>query len=251
MVAIQSAPLHRALGGVERAAHLAQALAAGDGIAADAVAVQRLCQVGDGDAFRQSQAEVVIGRFVERAVVAVDRAIRLGADQAEVMAHEIQQQRLRRIRFAETGAEAEFAAVLVDLHVLRIRHAQRRLPGHERQHRRQRSRLQQVIAVQHADERAACLRQRQRQRARVAVVAAVAEQAEARIAARVLGGDLRTAVARAVVPQQAFPMDVVLGQQAVQRRRQEAGDVVDRNGDADQRGIHACVLLEAGADGPT
>ena len=231
---------------------LAQAAGVRNRAAANAIAVQRLRQVADGAGFGQTQAQVVVGRLVDAGVVAANRTVGFGAKQAEVVGHEFDQHPLRGIRRAETRAEPQHGIVLVDLEVLRIGHAQRGRGLHECQHRGQCLRLQQVVGVEHTEEVAARLRQRLCQCDRVAVVAAIAQQAETRVAARVGGGDLAAAIGRAVVPQQAFPVRVGLRQQAVQRRRQEARGVVDGDCDADQRQSHVTVvLLEAGGGGPT
>ena len=242
VVAFHAATLQRALRGFETRAHLLQPIALRHRVAAHAVAVQRPRQVRDLAVFRQAQAQVVVGGDAHRRVEAANRAIGVGADQAQVVGHEFQQESVGGIRGAEAPAQPECVVVFVDLDILRIRHAQPRAFRHEREHRRQRVPFQQVVAVKHADMAAARGLKRGRQRDAWAVVAAVAEQAEARVAAGVAGGDLRTAISGTVVPQQAFPVRMVLGEQAVQRRRQEARGVVQRDGDADQR-IHARSLF--------
>ena len=205
-------------------------------IAPDAVAIQRLRQVLDRALLGQAQAKVVVGGFIERAVVTADRAIHASANQAELIRHELQQHALRGIGRHAAFARPEQRTRFIHFQVLRISHAQRRPCLHECEHGRQRMRFKQVVAIQHADEVPACIHQRLRECAGIPVLAAIAEQPEPGIAAGVVGGDLAAAIGGAVVPQQAFPVWVILRQQAVQRRRQEAGGVVDGNGDADQGG---------------
>ena len=202
----------------------------------DATLVQRLRHVHDAGGFRQSQAQVVVARVRMRAGEAAGIPIRLPTEDPQRPGHEIQQQRVGRVRQFAQGAGAEYTTVGIDQHMPAVGHAGSRMFRQCIHQRGERSRLQRVVAIQHAQEFASIGVRGMRECARFGHVTGVGDL-HARIAIDSTHRDI--ACVRIEWAQRGLPIDERLCAQAVQRRGEKRCITTHRHQGLQCRCAHA------------